>query len=507
MGLIPWAQRWVVLEPLVCLATMAFGAYITQQGIYRQKIETANPGQEEDEVERQTSEFIRNCTIIETLLELIVMLAAGSISDRHGRKLPLIWALLLWSFSLASVALLAWIDSDNLLLDDKQTNFRLQLDNVSSLLFDKDKYEMVNSSSRDLPGMKRAISLLDIPTNESYFMYTDKDEMLDDPSNPGLPLLCYYLPSLLYGLSGGAFAVFVLTFSYLGDLAAREPSSRLKRFTATETSLSLGTVTGYYLASLVSTHLGTLAVLLLSAGCLLLAAVYACLRLENILPEGGDRKELNLISRLRGLRAGALGHRWLVPALATLFLLQETPRSFDSTLLYLYLGNDNFVNWTSSQILAYKAATTGCAFLGQLFVLPVLVGIFHLPLMLIGLATVASRLAHFVLLGIASSPGLLWVAAAVNCLEGVQKIIIRSSLSASCPPANLGSVFALCEVVISLLPLALSSLASAIYNASLCEGCLLGSWALAAACPLLLQLPIFLLLLKHYPSGQPEEKE
>ena len=28
--------RWVVLEPLVCLATMAFGAYITQQGIYRQ---------------------------------------------------------------------------------------------------------------------------------------------------------------------------------------------------------------------------------------------------------------------------------------------------------------------------------------------------------------------------------------------------------------------------------------------------------------------------------------
>ncbi len=30
-------ERWVVLEPLVCFATMAFGAYITQQGIYRQK--------------------------------------------------------------------------------------------------------------------------------------------------------------------------------------------------------------------------------------------------------------------------------------------------------------------------------------------------------------------------------------------------------------------------------------------------------------------------------------
>ena len=296
-------------------------------------------------------------------------------------------ALLLWSLSLASVALLAWLDSDCLLLEgNRQTSFMLQLNNTASPLFGKDKYKMVNSSSRDLPGTKK-----------SYFLYKDDKEMLD---NPGLPLFCYYLPSLLYGLSGGAFTVFVLTFSYLGDLAAREPSTRLKRFTATETSLSLGTVTGYYLASLVATHLGSIQVLLLSAASLLLAAVYACLRLENILPVGEDRKELNLISRLRGL-GGALRHRWLVPALAILFLLQETPRSFDSTLLYLYLGNDNFVNWTSSQILAYKAATTGCAFLGQLLVLPVLVGIFHLPLMLIGIATVASRLAHFLLLGIA----------------------------------------------------------------------------------------------------------
>ena len=176
--------------------------------------------------------------------------------------------------------------------------------------------------------------------------------------------------------------------------------SLLCRFTATETSLSLGTVTGYYLSSLISTQLGNKAVLLLSAGSLLLAAAYAALRLENILPEG-ENKELNLVSRLRALGGSALGHRWLVPAFALLFFLQETPRSFDSTLLYLYLGNDTLFNWTSSQILSYKAATTGCAFLGQLLLLPLLVNVFQMPLMLIGLATVASRIAHFVLLGLA----------------------------------------------------------------------------------------------------------
>ena len=72
--------------------------------------------------------------------------------------------------------------------------------------------------------------------------------------------------------------------------------SLLCRFTATETSLSLGTVTGYYLSSLISTQLGNKAVLLLSAGSLLLAAAYAALRLENILPEGEVRVNSSMSS-------------------------------------------------------------------------------------------------------------------------------------------------------------------------------------------------------------------
>ena len=124
-------------------------------------------------------------------------------------------ALLLWSLSLASVVLLAWIDSNILLQPDNKQSI-LMFNNTSIPMYDKDNGYVLSRED-----MEKAKS-----------------------DNPGLPLFCYYLPSLLYGLSGGAFAVFVLTFSYLGDLAAREPSTRLKRFTATETSLSFGTVTG-----------------------------------------------------------------------------------------------------------------------------------------------------------------------------------------------------------------------------------------------------------------------
>ena len=76
---------------------------------------------------------------------------------------------------------------------------------------------------------------MEIPENKSLHYNSTVMTYLvasttNEPGNSGLPLFCYYLPSLLYGLSGGAFAVFVLSFSYLGDLAAREPSTRLRRW-------------------------------------------------------------------------------------------------------------------------------------------------------------------------------------------------------------------------------------------------------------------------------------
>ena len=116
-------------------------------------------------------------------------------------------ALFLWSLSLASVAILATIDSDL-----KQSN------NAPSSSFDKKQF-----ASNDR-------SLLEIPENNSTEMTFLVASTTNEPGNSGLPLFCYYMPSLLYGLSGGAFAVFVLSFSYLGDLAAREPSTRLRRW-------------------------------------------------------------------------------------------------------------------------------------------------------------------------------------------------------------------------------------------------------------------------------------
>ena len=125
-------------------------------------------------------------------------------------------ALFLWSLSLASVAILASTDSDL-----QQSN------NAPSSSFDKEQFASNDRSLIEIPENK---GLHYNPTERTYLVAsTTNDEPGNSTANSGVPLFCYYLPSLLYGLSGGAFAVFVLSFSYLGDLAAREPSTRLRR--------------------------------------------------------------------------------------------------------------------------------------------------------------------------------------------------------------------------------------------------------------------------------------
>ena len=54
-----------------------------------------------------------------------------------------------------------------------------------------------------------------------------------------------------------------------------------------------------------------------------------------------------------------------------------------------------------------------------------------------------------------------------NILAGVQSIIYRSSLSVLLPPEELGSVFALLEIFVALIPSGFTPVASWLYNETL----------------------------------------
>ena len=98
--------------------------------------------------------------------------------------------------------------------------------------------------------------------------------------------------------------------------------------------------------------------------------------------------------------------------------------------------------------------------------------------------TIVSRSMFNFISIIISGGGLFWISGLVRLalfklclyiiiiLQGVQSIIIRSSLARELPPHELGTVFAVNEILVSLLPLATAPLASAVYNATSCQQCL-----------------------------------
>ena len=149
-----------------------------------------------------------------------------------------------------------------------------------------------------------------------------------------------------------------------------------------------------------------------------------------------------------------------------LFILQEAPRGFDNVVQTLYLTTK--FEWSSGQLLGFKAVTALCSAVGQFLLFPVMIKILGMNINMIGMTTVISRVGHYLLLAVAPahSDWLLYVSALVNCLQGVQSIIIRSSISKELSSQELGTVFAINEICVTLLPLVTSPLATAIYNAT-----------------------------------------
>ena len=53
------AAKWVVLEPMMLLETFTFGAYVTQQNVYKDKINEVYQNSTTEDVERVTANFFR----------------------------------------------------------------------------------------------------------------------------------------------------------------------------------------------------------------------------------------------------------------------------------------------------------------------------------------------------------------------------------------------------------------------------------------------------------------
>ena len=147
-------SKWIVLEPLIFVYSMSFMNGVTVQDTYLAKFKSmdanSNTTTTDDELQKQTSDFIRNTLTTQTALSVLVLIVSGPLSDTYGRKLGILWTVGLTAISNIAFGTLYYLDSNNIY------NFGINL---------------------------------------------------------------YYLPIVIYGISGGNFNFFLTVFSYVGDLS------------------------------------------------------------------------------------------------------------------------------------------------------------------------------------------------------------------------------------------------------------------------------------------------
>ena len=426
-------SKWIVLEPLIVAYCMSMMTGVNVQDIYLDKFKAEDTNAtSDDKLQEQTSDFIRNTLSVQTALSVLVLVISGPLSDTHGRKFGILWTVGLTGVAYIVFAILYFLDTHNIY------NFGINL---------------------------------------------------------------YYLPAVIVGISGSQFNFFLTVFSYVGDLSNLMPETRLKRFTFSEASISLGIIPGFFAGSLITEYLGNLYVFLISALLCFAGVLYGSLRLENIIPGKVERNEKK-IEEEKTIRERILMTLWLpfkkregnvrlkVILLCIEFLLQEAPWMLDDVLMVLY-SRDKF-GWSPETLLDFKAVFWILVNFGQFLCFPFLTKVLALPLMLVGALSSVSRSGYYGLVATCSNSFCLYIAALVNCLAGVQSIIVRSSLATDLPPTELGTIFGMLEIACCMVPLAVAPLASWVYSITI--DIYPGAWALVSMAFMVAQFPLFLTL-------------
>ena len=235
-------SQWVVVEPMIFLYLLTNMNVVPIQNVYYDKYSAIYNGtvDREEKTEKSSNEFIRNITLTYAGISAVVMLIIGPLSDKYGRKFGILWTL-----------------------------------GLSGKYFNLTFYHITSYLTSGLSNLSFGI-----------LYYLDTEDIIQININ------YYYIPAVICGLSGSAYNFFLTVFSYVGDMSNAQPSTRVKRYTNSEAMVGVSMIVGSYAGSLiVKSLMGDLYIFIICTVSCLLAFIDVALRLENIIPIGGECKE------------------------------------------------------------------------------------------------------------------------------------------------------------------------------------------------------------------------
>jgi len=304
----------------------------------------------------------------------------------------------------------------------------------------------------------------------------------------------FYVTSVITGLSGSIFTFIFLVFSYVGDLSKLEPETTVTRFIMSEGAANLAVVAGSYLYGQIAKAFGDVWVFVVGSAVMLFCLVYCQLRLKPITPKSTkEMAEMSLwrrIIRMLMIPIRKRDVRTLIILFGVASLIQEVVLPLEDILFPLYVYDK--WNWKTDNVMNFKSVVFGIRVFGQFAILPFLSKVLRIPVMMIAYMTVVSRCAYFLIMGFCSDWRWLYLGAVVNILAGLQPIIHRAGLSKTLPEDEMGSMFALMELLVALGPTFLSPFCSFVFNATLEYNS--GLWTLIPTGLLASQLPFYIMM-------------
>ncbi|KAK7077743.1 hypothetical protein SK128_018280 [Halocaridina rubra] len=287
-------------------------------------------------------------------------------------------------------------------------------------------------------------------------------------SLPAGVILVAYLPD---GLCGSSSSLLMACYSYISEISSAR--SRTIRISVISLLYAATVPGGRALASVIYVHWGYVGVFGIYSLIHFAQIVYGIVRLEKWPGNYKDRMEsisqsfslerlkktvmVAFKSRSNGGRGDILGH------LVVLFLLKFVAGLTDYNLLF----TRKVFSWDYNTYTLWSIIDTPVSYLGTLLVLPVLSYLWRVEDSIIGFLGGISMLFCYIVRATPPRPWVYYLSSGVGLLTGMIQGCSRAALSKIVAPDETGGVFALVGLGESLIPIAASSIFTAIYNSTL----------------------------------------
>ncbi|XP_046995516.1 proton-coupled folate transporter-like [Schistocerca americana] len=285
----------------------------------------------------------------------------------------------------------------------------------------------------------------------------------------------YLLPaSIPIALTGGFIALILSSYSYIADVSHAD--KRGLRLSLVEVSVSLSAITGNAVCAPLYKAYGFVGIFTTAAGLCLVGFFYVLFLLpESITPPHSQSENTNVkcvFLQETVVEVFKVSFKWRPNYGRAIVLLAATALSFyvvtligEGGIMYLYTIKK--FGWTVEDYTRLSIAALSMSAICTFGTIYIFVNVLHFSETLVAAFGFVCKIISALLAAFSPYSWYLYLAALANAFGGICTSLIRSTMSKTVPPSEVGSVFSLTAALESVMPLVASPLYTAVYNATI----------------------------------------